>query len=457
MLNETMKNFNIFIFFGFLFLVVLSLILKPILGLILSGIFALWCFKNLFNPLLQLSDQIKKFYIEKDLTGEEISLTDLIARIRDLYKRFEEIEVNLKDYDEKFKILSELVSDAIVIIDGEGRIKQFNKNFETTFSKLGFVIQKHSPTGAGKFYWEVIRDFDLNEFIKNLITDKNLKPGQKISKEIGIKEKTYLINAVKSLSGDIILSLSDVSFQSELVQIKRELVENISHELKTPLSNIKGYVETLEEELEKLDRRKKVLNLLSYIEPIKRNTDRLARIIKDLLILSEVEAGIKFEEEEIDFKNLIGGILKIYERELKRKNLSCEVQISDKLPKFKADPFRMEQMFSNLIDNAIRYTDKGGIKIKVESVESAEMKRITHIKITVEDTGIGIPKEHHQRIFERFYVVDKSRSRQSGGTGLGLSIVKHIVLMYNGSISLESEVGVGTKFEILFPAPLSES
>jgi two-component system, OmpR family, phosphate regulon sensor histidine kinase PhoR len=106
----------------------------------------------------------------------------------------------------------------------------------------------------------------------------------------------------------------------------------------------------------------------------------------------------------------------------------------------------LEQMLSNLIDNAIKYTEKGGIKIKIDSVGKDK------IKISVEDTGIGIPKEHIPRIFERFYVVDKSRSRQLGGTGLGLSIVKHVVLSYGGEIKVESKVGVGTKFEILLPA-----
>ncbi|CUT00968.1 sensor histidine kinase [Candidatus Chrysopegis kryptomonas] len=455
MLNKQMRNLNIFIFFGFFLIVVLTLILKPALGLILSFIFALWCFKNLFEPLLQLNKQIKNFYNEKDAINEEISLPNLITNLRYLHKRFVEFEIKFKDYEEKFKTLNKIVSDAVLIIDKNGRIKQFNENFKTTFSKSGVIIEE-SLLGEGKLYWEVIRDFDLNEFIKSLMMDENLKPGQEISKEIEVKEKIYLINAVKTLNGDIILSLSDVSFQIELARIKRELVENISHELKTPLSNIKGYVETLEEELEKLAKRGKVRELLNYIDPIKRNTDRLVKIIKDLLILSEVEAAVKFEEEIIDFKSVVGGILKIYEREIKKKNLFCDVQISENLPRFKADPFRIEQMLSNLIDNAIRYTDKGGIKIKVEPLEETANK-IKKIKITVEDTGIGIPKEHHQRIFERFYVVDKSRSRQSGGTGLGLSIVKHIVLMYNGSINLESKVGVGTKFEIILPVKDSDS
>jgi len=455
MLNKQMRNLNIFIFFGFFLIVVLTLILKPALGLILSFIFALWCFKNLFEPLLQLNKQIKNFYNEKDAINEEISLPNLITNLRYLHKRFVEFEIKFKDYEEKFKTLNKIVSDAVLIIDKNGRIKQFNENFKTTFSKSGVIIEE-SLLGEGKLYWEVIRDFYLNEFIKSLMIDENLKPGQEISKEIEVKEKIYLINAVKTLNGDIILSLSDVSFQIELARIKRELVENISHELKTPLSNIKGYVETLEEELEKLAKRGKVRELLNYIDPIKRNTDRLVKIIKDLLILSEVEAAVKFEEEIIDFKSVVGGILKIYEREIKKKNLFCDVQISENLPRFKADPFRIEQMLSNLIDNAIRYTDKGGIKIKVEPLEETANK-IKKIKITVEDTGIGIPKEHHQRIFERFYVVDKSRSRQSGGTGLGLSIVKHIVLMYNGSINLESKVGVGTKFEIILPVKDSDS
>ena len=108
-------------------------------------------------------------------------------------------------------------------------------------------------------------------------------------------------------------------------------------------------------------------------------------------------------------------------------------------------------MLFNLVDNAVKYTDKGGIKIRIEPYKQHSERKPNAIRIIVEDTGIGIPREHIPRIFERFYVVDKSRSRQSGGTGLGLSIVKHIVLMYNGKINVESKVGIGTRFEIVLP------
>ncbi|MEN3039831.1 MAG: ATP-binding protein, partial [Candidatus Kryptonium sp.] len=153
-----------------------------------------------------------------------------------------------------------------------------------------------------------------------------------------------------------------------------------------------------------------------------------------------------------NFKKIINGILKMYEKNFKDKKLACEVNISNELPEFYADSYRIEQMLFNLIDNAIKYTDSGGIKISVEPFKNYPEREANAVKITVEDTGIGIPKEHIPRIFERFYVVDKSRSRQTGGTGLGLSIVKHIVLMYNGTINVESKVGLGTKFEIIFPA-----
>ena len=137
-------------------------------------------------------------------------------------------------------------------------------------------------------------------------------------------------------------------------------------------------------------------------------------------------------------------ILKIFEIKFKEKKISFELDISDNISNINADPFWLEQLFINLIDNAIKYTDKGSVKIKIFS-------RDKDIQIEIQDSGIGIPKKHLSRIFERFYVVDKSRSHKLGGTGLGLSIVKHIIQLYNGKISVESKVGKGSKFIITLP------
>lgn len=430
-----MKKRQLYIFLAIFIAMIVALILKPFIGLAVATFFVMWCLKHFVKPIYFTENQIERFFISKNLSVDE---HEFEGKLRKLFDEFDKVRERLEESEQRFKALIELPTDAIAILDEKGRLKFFNKNLVKIFPML--------KEKSGGFYWEFMRDFELNQFIKRVIESDLKSVNFEISNEIEISGKNYFVKAFKTRQKEIFLLFDDISLQRELSEIKRELIENISHEFKTPLSSIKGYIETIEEEIKNSGRKSKIFReIITYLEPVKRNADRLARIINDLLILSEVEAGVKFEEEKIDFENIIYGILKMYEKTLKDKGLSYEVEISKKLPEFWADAYRIEQLLSNLTDNAIKYTDKGGIKIKVEPSHS------NSIKITVEDTGIGIPKEHLPRIFERFYVVDKSRSRQSGGTGLGLSIVKHIVRLYNGEINVESKVGVGTKFEITLP------
>jgi len=161
--------------------------------------------------------------------------------------------------------------------------------------------------------------------------------------------------------------------------------------------------------------------------------------------LSELEEkNLTREMTQVDLKAIAGNAMKILEKKIKGKGLTLDAAIPDDLPLFFGEPFKLEQMLINLLDNAVRYTEKGGIRLAIR----AEGGRLL---IRVQDTGIGISKEHLPRIFERFYVADKSRARELGGTGLGLSIVKHIVLLHNGNIRVNSEPGVGTEFEITLP------
>jgi two-component system phosphate regulon sensor histidine kinase PhoR len=148
--------------------------------------------------------------------------------------------------------------------------------------------------------------------------------------------------------------------------------------------------------------------------------------------------------DEIDAAKFVEQIHRIFEPKLKEKNLSFTVAGKNAIPLIRADAFKLEQVFVNIIDNAVKYTEKGSIRVILE-------QRDHQVVIEIEDTGIGIPQEHLSRIFERFYVVDSSRSRQLGGTGLGLSIVKHIILLHNGTVEVESTPGKGTKFIITLP------
>ena len=187
-----------------------------------------------------------------------------------------------------------------------------------------------------------------------------------------------------------------------------------------------------------------------YIEVIQRNTDRLINIVNDLLLLSSLEERAPLELEDIDLKNFIENVVRIFDQRLKDKQLSLMVDVKENLPTIKADLFKLEQVVVNLLDNAVKYTEHGEIVVSVDIHDK-------QASIQVRDTGIGIPKDAIPRIFERFYVVDKSRSRKSGGTGLGLSIVKHIVLLHNGAINIESAPGEGTTVTVTLPTDQSAS
>jgi two-component system phosphate regulon sensor histidine kinase PhoR len=235
----------------------------------------------------------------------------------------------------------------------------------------------------------------------------------------------------------------DITEIKNIERVKKDFVTNVSHEIRTPLTAIKGYAETLRKEVETAPGKK-------YLEIIERNADRLINIVGDLLLLSSLEEKAALELEDIDLKVLLENIIKIFDQKLKDKQLSLVINAKEDLPLIKADFFKLEQLLVNLLDNAVKYTDLGEITVSVD----VQDKRA---RIQVKDTGIGIPRDDIPRIFERFYVVDKSRSRKSGGTGLGLSIVKHIVLLHHGTINIESALGKGTSVTVDLPINLSAS
>jgi two-component system phosphate regulon sensor histidine kinase PhoR len=168
-------------------------------------------------------------------------------------------------------------------------------------------------------------------------------------------------------------------------------------------------------------------------------------IVNDLLLLSELEqAGRALVIENVNLASLTENILKVFEQGAKEKSIQLKLVAAKDLKTIQADPFKLEQMFINLLDNAIKYTEKGEVCITLTQENSNSL-------IVIQDSGLGITASHLSRIFERFYVVDKSRSKKLGGTGLGLSIVKHIVLLHGGTIDIESSLGMGTKFTITLP------
>lgn len=338
--------------------------------------------------------------------------------------KINELFLKLSRQKEELQNILSSMGEGLCVIDRNGRIITANNSFSE-------IVRKENL--EGKFYWEALRHPEFENFIRTIRKSKNSYTG-----EFNLNGKTFLLSGIfNHLRQEIIITFHDLTELKKLERIKKDFMVNVSHELRTPLTTIKGFVETLKDNID--DKPDYYLNI------IKKHTDRLIKIVDDLLSLSELEEkGLSFESEKVDVCLLVKNVIKIFEKEIEKKNLEVEFKAEKEKIVVPGDYFRLEQMFINLIDNAIKYTEKGWISVNLRTVKD-------RLEIKISDSGPGIAREHLSRIFERFYVIDKSRSRKVGGTGLGLAIVKHIVLLHKGEIAVESEPGKGTSFIISLP------
>ena len=234
--------------------------------------------------------------------------------------------------------------------------------------------------------------------------------------------------------GGLIIVLQDITQEHKLDNMRKEFVANVSHELKTPITTIKSYTETLlENDIDK-DLEKNFLTVINS------ESDRMARLVRDLLQLSNIDyKKTTWNKNEISINNMINGIIQKLEFSIKEKEHNVVLNIQESVPNLIGDNDGIEQVLLNVISNAIKYTENGGI------IEVSAYNKENDIVIKVKDNGIGIPKKDLDRIFERFYRVEKGRSREMGGTGLGLSIAEEIIAAHNGTIELESDFGEGDR------------
>ena len=340
---------------------------------------------------------------------------------RELSGAFEE----LKRQKAELKGIVDSLREGLLVVSKKGAIIYCNESLKA-------ILGRDSAL-EGQLYWEALGQSQFIELMEKARSGR-ITPLE----EVEIKGRTFLCSATHVEPEDeMVLVLHDITSMKEVEKIKRDLVSSVSHELRTPLTSIKGFAETLEEEMEGKNRH--------YVEIIKRNTDRLINIVRDLLLLAQLEEkGAELQIEEVDLKALTEQTMRIFDAQAKEKNLALRLESPADLPPIHADSFKIEQVLINLLDNAIKYTDKGEVSLVLG-------RSGQDVTITVHDTGIGMPKEKLSRIFERFYVIDKSRSRKTGGTGLGLSIVKHIALLHGGDVSVESAPGAGSHFHISLP------
>ena len=396
----------------------------------LFSLLGAWFFsKNFSAPIKSLVNASKKI-ANGDFTAKvSLRRRDELGRLSESFNEMgQELKELFKDLNLRKEELNGIISslqEGLLVLDKKGRIFLFNESFR----KIARIDEI-----KGRFYWEVLRGSQVGGLI-----EKARKEKKNFLEEIGLNDKVFLCSTVFIPSKEeLIIVLHDITEFKKLEKIKKDFVVNVSHELRTPLTAMKGYIETLEDEVKEEEAK-------HYLDIVKKHTERLINIVSDLLTLSKLEEeGLSLGWKEVNLNNLVENVFKIFKKTAEDKNLKLNLYCEKEPITVKADSFKLEQMFINLIDNAIKYTEKGEVSVSLKEENK-------NIKVEVKDTGIGIPQDALGRIFERFYVVDKSRSRKLGGTGLGLSIVKHIVLLHNGKINVESTPGEGTKFIIRFP------
>ncbi|MBN1232143.1 MAG: GHKL domain-containing protein [Candidatus Coatesbacteria bacterium] len=353
--------------------------------------------------------------------GDEISI--LALNFNEMVAHIEEKISIFSEQNEELNTILSSLQEGLLLIDKNVRIKYANRRISEI---LGHEVS------TGKFLWETVKDPDINIYINRLLK----------SKDGGIDELRtgggiFLVSfAFLEKTEDIIILLYDITDRKRFDILRKDFVDNVSHELRTPLTAIKGYVETIETTENEENKH--------YLEIIRKHTDRLINIVNDLLLLSSLQKEGQVVEEEVNLKELMEYMISSYEKKISDAGLKIEFECFTENHVIKSDAFKVEQVFINLIDNAIKYTEKGYIRITIHEDDE-------NISVSIKDTGIGISPENQKRIFERFFVADKSRSREKGGTGLGLSIVKHIIHSFNGNIDVSSSPNNGSIFTVVLP------
>src|SRR5262249_45291153 len=325
------------------------------------------------------------------------------------------------------------MQDGLLVLDGERRIALFNHTFQNLFGL--------DEKSLGASLLESVREASVNELISRTFRDAEPSHG-----EITLAERHWHVSVEPMKHSDgakagAVVLFHDITALKRADEVRRDFVANVSHELRTPLSILRGYIETMLDD-PKMPRGETA----RILEVMDQHSKRLGLLANDLLTLAQIEsADSTLELSEIDLLRFFTDLVRDWQKEFSSKRLKARVDVADDCPSLSADEARLREVFDNLLDNAVKYSNKNAeIRLGAE-------RRGNTVVLSVSDDGIGISAQDLPRIFERFYRVDKARSRELGGTGLGLSIVKHIAQLHGGSVEAESEPSKGATIRLIFP------
>jgi len=405
-------------------------------------------YARVYIPLRRVRQLVRQLAEGKSQGGYvrsgAMGLREIITGLEQVDERMELLRVSARQEGFGLKAILSSMVEGVIITDRDRVIRLANQAFGRMFKVPG------DPVGRRTF--DVILHADVHVIMDRAFRGEGETTGEVVVQEtIGVDagRSVFLLNASPLRGEDdeiqgLVLVFHDITRIKQLEEVRREFVANVSHELRTPLAIFHGYLETLLHAPQMpQEERTRVLQVL------KRHSDRLNALVDDLLTLARLESGrIRLECVTVQIGPFLERIREDWRQTFEKKKCLLELATPVDPVLAELDPLRLEQVFYNLLDNALKYSDAG----KTVVFGTLPPEEADTVRFFVRDAGVGIPSDKIDNIFQRFYRVDRARSRELGGTGLGLAIVKHIVQLHGGSVGAESEVGKGTT--ILFQLPL---
>ena len=418
------------------------IILGGLIILFLAAVLSLIVSRRISRPLERIKDGAKRFaagdFSHRLQTLGSAEITSLAETMNQMAEQLEErLQTVIKEKNQREAVLSSMV-EGVLAVDTDGHIISLNKAAAKFFQVV------HPEDAPGRTIEEVFRNVKLQKFIGSV-----LKGQETLECELTVQHTavyhlqargTNLLGVQGKRIGAVVV-FNDVSRLRRLENLRSDFVANVSHELKTPITSIKGFIETLIDgamnDPVEADR---------FLKIVAKHADRLNAIIDDLLTLSRLEQGSQEEMElqQAGLAGLMSSAVEVCSHRAGKKEITIQVECPDNLT-VRVNPPLIEQALINLIGNAVKYS------AEEKTVTVRATRETDGITLSVADQGYGIAPEHLERLFERFYRVDKGRSRQEGGTGLGLAIVKHIAQAHGGTVSVKSTFGKGSTFSIFLP------
>lgn len=423
-----------------------SITSSMIIAILLSAVIAFFISYRYNRKVIQPIESITEFArsISKGDFGKSVyissydEVTKLSKALNKLSKSLKKSFDKVSTKNAQLEAILQSLSQGILVCDIEGKVQYTNDMFLN-------ILKTETPLVNKNIYHNVFDEniYAILEELKNIKEDKLI-----IKSNVHFSDDTFrnysgcFIKDKFDVKKGILLVVDDVTNIQKLERMRSVFVSNVTHELKTPITCISGYAQTLlNGALEDKE------NAARFINIINDESERLNLLIDDILTLSGLESTkVHVFEGKVDLTKTAQDVIELIKQKYPDKkdvNFNLEYDKNESYV-MSGDSNKLKQVLINLVDNSAKHTESGSITIGLNKNEN-------NLNLSVADTGIGIEKVHHSRIFERFYRVDKHRSRETGGTGLGLSIVKHIVLLHNGKISIDSEPGKGTRIDISFP------